>query len=99
MRLNPIKQRILEEMAREDQPRTPKDIANKVGLNFSSCMMHVLGLKKAGYVSSPDKGHYKITGRGREALKPGLGKDEALFLLSPVAPEKAFYFYAGLHQY
>jgi predicted transcriptional regulator len=99
MRLNPIKQKILEEMAKEDPPRTPKDIAKKVGLNFSSCMMHLLGLKKAGYIASPDKGHYKITSHGREALKPGISKEEALFLLSPVAPEKAFYFYTGLHQY
>lgn len=99
MRLNPIKQRILEEMAKEDRPNTPKEVAKKTGLNFSSCMMHLLGLKKAGYVSSPDKGYYEITNNGREALKPGLCKDEALFLLSPVAQEKAFYFYSGLHHY
>jgi len=99
MRLNPIKQRILEAMASEDQPRTPKDIAKKVGLNFSSCMMHILGLKKAGYVSSPTKGHYEITLLGREALKPKVGREEALFLLSPVASEKAFHFYTGLHKY
>jgi predicted transcriptional regulator len=99
MRLNPIKQRILEAMANEDQPRTPKDIAKKVGLNFSSCMMHILGLKKAGYVSSPTKGHYEITTLGKETLKPEMGKEEALYLLSPVAPERAFHFYTGLHQY
>ena len=99
MRLNPIKQRILEAMASEDQPRTPKDIAKKVGLNFSSCMMHILGLKKAGYVSSPTKGHYEITALGRDTLKPKMGREEALYLLSPVAPERAFHFYTELHQY
>jgi predicted transcriptional regulator len=99
MRLNPIKQRILEAMAAEDQPRTPKDIAKEVGLNFSSCMMHILGLKKVGYVSSPTRGHYEITTLGRETLKPKIGKEEALYLLSPVAPERAFHFYTGLHQY
>jgi len=99
MRLNPIKHRILEAMASEDQPRKPKDIAKKVGLNFSSCMMHILGLKKSGYVSSPTKGHYEVTALGRETLKPKMGKEEALFLLSPVAPERAFHFYTGLNQY
>jgi hypothetical protein len=86
-------------MAKQDKPQTPKEIANKVALNFSSCMMHLLGLKKAGYVTSPSKGFYRITGSGRDALKPKLGKDEALYLLSPVAREKAFHFYTGLHQY
>jgi predicted ArsR family transcriptional regulator len=98
-RLNPIKQKILAEMVKEAAPRTPKEIANKVGLNFSSCMMHLLGLKKAGYVSSPEKGRYEITSDGREALKPQLGRDDALYLLSPVAHEKAFHFYTALHQY
>ena len=98
-RLNPIKQRILDEMAKEDPPKTPKHIASKIGLNFSSCMMHLLGLKKAGYISSPARGLYTITSRGRDLLKPPLGRDEALYLLSPVASERAFHFYIGLHQY
>lgn len=99
MRLNPIKKTILEVMAKESQPRKPKDIAQKVGLNFSSCMMHILGLKKAGYVSSPEKGYYQITNLGREILRPKVSKEVAASLLSPVAPEKAFYFYTGINQY
>ncbi len=99
MRLTPIKKSILEVMAKENQPKKPKEIAQKVGLNFSSCMMHILGLKKAGYVSSPEKGYYQITGRGREFLASKVSKEEALSLLSPVAPEKAFYFYTGMNQY
>jgi predicted transcriptional regulator len=99
MRLNPIKTTILEIMAKESQPRKPKDIAKKVGLNFSSCMMHILGLKKAGYVSSPEKGYYEITDLGRETLKPKVSKEVAASLLSPLTPEKAFYFYTGINQY
>ncbi len=99
MRLNPIKHRILEEMAKESQPEKPKDIAKKVGLNFSTCMMHILGLKKAGYVSTPEKGYYKITDLGREALKPKTNKEAAASLLKPVTPERAFYFYTGINQY
>jgi len=99
MRLNPIKKTILEVMARESRPRKPKDIAKKIGLNFSSCMMHILGLKKAGYVSSPEKGYYQITALGRKILEPKISKELAASLLSPVAPEKAFYFYNGINQY
>jgi len=99
MRLNPIKKTILEVMAEESHPRKPKDIARKVELNFSSCMMHILGLKKAGYVSSPEKGYYQITNLGREILEPKVNKEVAASLLGPLAPEKAFYFYTGVNQY
>jgi DNA-binding transcriptional ArsR family regulator len=99
MRLNPIKKTILEAMAKESQSQKPKDIAKRTGLNFSSCMMHILGLKKAGYVSSPEKGYYQITNMGREALKPTTSKEIAATLIHPVAPDKAFYFYTGVDQY
>ncbi|MFP3985540.1 MAG: hypothetical protein ACLFU9_06205 [Candidatus Bathyarchaeia archaeon] len=99
MRLNPIKQRILEIMAKESQPKKPKEIARQVGLNFSSCMMHILGLKKAGYVSSPEKGHYQITDLGRQTLKPKASKEVAVAILNPVPTEKTFHFYTGIDQY
>lgn len=99
MRLTSIKKTILEVMAKENQPRKPKDIAQKVGLNFSSCMMHILGLKKAGYVSSPEKGYYQITNLGRELLEPKISKEAATSLISPLALEKAFYFYTEINQY
>jgi len=86
-------------MAEESQPQKPKDIARKTELNFSSCMMHILGLKKAGYVSSPEKGYYQITNLGKEILEPKASKEVAASLLSPLAPEKAFYFYTGINQY
>jgi len=99
MRLNPIKKTILKVMAEESRPRKPKDIARKTELNFSSCMMHILGLKKAGCVSSPEKGYYQITNLGKEILEPKASKEVAASLLSPLAPEKAFYFYTGINQY
>lgn len=99
MHLTPIKSKILEAMAEESKPTTPKDIAKKVGLNFSSCMMHILGLKKAGYISSPQKGYYQILPLGRENLKPRVSKEVAASLLSRVTPDKAFYFYTGINQY
>ncbi len=99
MHLTPMKKTILEAMAEVNQPGKPKDIAKKVSLNFSSCMMHILGLKKAGYVSSPEKGYYQITNLGKEAIKPKPSKEEATHLLSPLPIEKAFYFYTDVNQY
>jgi len=99
MRLTPMKKTILKAMAQESQPRKPKEIAKEVGLSFSSCMMHLLGLKKLGCVSSPEKGYYQITDLGREVLKPKISKEAATFVLNPVASEKAFYFYTGINQY
>jgi len=94
-----MKKTILKVMANESQPRKPKEIAKEVGLSFSSCMMHLLGLRKLGCVSSPEKGYYQITGLGREVLKPKISKEAATFILFPVASEKAFYFCAGINQY
>ncbi|MCK4933553.1 winged helix-turn-helix transcriptional regulator, partial [Candidatus Bathyarchaeota archaeon] len=80
MGLNPVKKKILEEMALRAQPRRPKEIAEKVGVNFSSCMMHILGLKKAGFVSSPFKGYYGITNLGRDVVdnKTSEGEDKSI---------------------
>lgn len=99
MGLNPVKKKILEEMALHAQPRRPKEIAEKVGVNFSSCMMHILGLKKAGYVSSPFKGYYRITNLGRDVVdnKTSEGADKSI--LASFGPDKTFYFYNGIDQY
>ncbi len=99
MRLNPIKKTILEAMAKESQPQKPKDIAKETGLSFSSCMMHILGLKKAGYVASPEKGFYQITNLGKEVLRPTMSREVAASLLHPLTAERAFYFYTGINQY
>ena len=99
MRLNPVKRKILEEMAQHAQPRRPKEIAEKVGVNFSSCMMHILGLKKAGYVSSPVKGYYKITDLGVDIVDIQVGEGEVASILASLGPDKTFYFYTGVDQY
>lgn len=99
MRLNPVKRKILEEMALRSQPRRPKEIAEKVGVNFSSCMMHILGLKKAGYVSSPIKGYYKITDLGSDVVDIQVGEGEVASILASFGPDKMFYFYTGVDQY
>lgn len=99
MRLTPVKRKILKEMASLNQARRPKQIAERVGVNFSSCMMHILGLKKLGYVSSPMKGHYRITDLGREVVDALVNSDKAASILSHFDPDKTFYFYSGIDHY
>jgi predicted transcriptional regulator len=99
MSLTTVKKAILETMASESLPKKPKDIAKKTGLNFSSCMMHILGLKKAGYVSSPEKGYYQITNLGKGVLKPSANRELAISLLEPLDSERTFYFYNEINEY
>lgn len=99
MRLTPVKRKILKEMASLNQAKRPKEIAERVGVNFSSCMMHILGLKKSGYVSSPMKGYYKITDLGSEVIDSLVSSDKAASILTSFSPDKTFYFYSGINQY
>jgi len=63
-------------------------------------MMHLLGLKRMGYVECPEKGCYAITRKGREVLGfPELNQEFARGLMSPVSKEKAFYFFTGIGDY
>ena len=99
MRLTPVKRKILKEMASLNQAKRPKEIAERVGVNFSSCMMHILGLKKSGYVSSPMKGYYKITDLGSDVINSLVSSDVAASILASFGPDKTFYFYSGISQY
>ena len=63
-------------------------------------MMHLIGLKKMGFVECPSKGLYKITELGEKALGfEQLTKDSIKALLTPTSLEKAFHFYAGPDNY
>ena len=77
-----------------------QDIAETTGLSISSSMVHLLGLRKAGYVSTPEKSYYAITKIGKEAIDlPKLTKEKALHILRELPKEEAFYFYTGIDQY
>lgn len=94
------KQRILEALWFSGKPAKPADLAKQLQMDFPSCMMHLLGLKKNGFVYCPEKGLYAITEQGKQALGfPKLGKDTAASLLKPVSIDKAFHFYASMGQY
>ncbi|MEM2912254.1 MAG: DUF5752 family protein [Candidatus Bathyarchaeia archaeon] len=100
MDLNPLKRKILETLWREAKPLKPKEIAQKTGLEFPSCMMHLIGLKRLKHVYTPQKGYYTITNHGKQALGfPKINAKKALEILSPVPTEKAFYFYTGIGKY
>ena len=98
MHLTPVKRKILKDMASYRQAKRPKEIAERVGVNFSSCMMHILGLKKLGYVSSPMKGYYRITELGIEAADL-IRNSKATSILSVFDPDRTFYFYSGINRY
>jgi len=97
MNLSPVKQEILEAMFLYERPTRAVEIAKETEKKFPPVMMHLLGLKKMGYVSSPEKGEYIITEKGKEAL--GLleiNKEKATAILAYSPHDKAFSFYADI---
>jgi predicted transcriptional regulator len=97
MSLSPVKRLVLETMWMINKSATAAEIAKEVGLNFSSVMMHILGLTKLGYAESHEKGHYVITENGKKALGfPEVNKEKAGELLAYLPVEKSFHFYADV---
>jgi predicted transcriptional regulator len=100
MGLVEAKMKILEKLWEEQQPMKAKDIAQKMNLGVAAATMHLLGLKKWGYVSTPKHGYYAITDLGKETIGlPKIDKANAAKILSNLTHDKAFHFYTGLHQY
>ncbi|UCE29606.1 MAG: hypothetical protein JSV85_02485 [Candidatus Bathyarchaeota archaeon] len=100
MSVSEIKERLLRALWLVGKPAKLQDIAEKVELSISSSMMHLLQLRKGGYVSSPEKSYYVITRTGKEAIGlPRLTGEKALDILREVPKEKAFHFYTGINQY
>jgi hypothetical protein len=97
MSLSPIKQEILETMLLEDDPQKAMDIAKEAHKEFQQVMMHLLGLIRMGYVSSPSKGLYIITVQGKKALGiPEITKEKAARILAYAPHDKAFNFYKSV---
>lgn len=97
MSLSPIKQEILETMLLEDQPQKAADIAKEAHKEFQPVMMHLLGLVRMGYVSSPTKGLYIITAQGKKALGiPEVTKEKATQILAYAPHDKSFNFYKAV---
>jgi predicted transcriptional regulator len=97
MSLSLARSKILEAMLLNEKSANVQDIAKEVGSNFKAVNMHLIGLAKAGYATSPAKGQYVITGKGKEALGiPATTKEAAQQILAQTSPDKVFYFYAEI---
>jgi len=100
MSLNEDKKRILEELWKASASLRPKELSARLNFNFATLIMHLVGLKKLGYVDCPTEGYYAITGKGKEALGfPPLTSQLVKVLLSPLPNEKAFHFFSGIGNY
>jgi hypothetical protein len=97
MSLSPVKKEILETLSHNDKAVKAIDVAKESGKEFRPVMMHILGLVRMGYVTSPEKGLYAITQNGKEALHmPEISKEKAESILAYAPHDKAFHFYAGI---
>jgi len=94
------KKKILEILWEAEKPLKSREVAKQMRLSIPSSTMHLLRLRRAGYVSTPEKGYYAITNLGKEMIgMPRIDKERALNILRTVPPEKAFHFYTETDQY
>jgi hypothetical protein len=97
MNLSPTKFEILESMLLFDKPVRVTLIANEIGKEFPSVMMHIIGLTRMGYTVSPVKGEYALTEKGKRALGiPEVDRENAKKLLEPVSFDRSFHFYIDI---
>lgn len=96
MSLSPVKHVILESMLLCEMPQRAMEIAKACKKEFQPVMMHLLGLIKMGYVTSPQKGLYIITAQGKRAMGIAeTSKEKAASILAYAPHDKAFNFYAA----
>ncbi|MEN8199494.1 MAG: transcriptional regulator [Thermodesulfobacteriota bacterium] len=67
--LNDKQKEVLEAMDKCDGPCGSKDIAAATSLEAKQVSCQITALKKKGYVDSPVRCKYEITGDGKAALK------------------------------
>ena len=97
MSLSPTKYEILETMLLHDRPLRAIQIAKEIGKEFPAVMMHIIGLRRMGYATSPEKGQYTITEKGKKALGvPEINRDNARTILAYMPQDKSFHFYASI---
>jgi hypothetical protein len=97
MSLSPAKYEILKTMLLLDKPERAVLIAKEVEKQFPSIMMHIIGLTRMGYTTSPEKGLYSLTQKGKKALGiPEINSENAKTILLEMPHDRTFHFYAGL---
>ena len=83
----------------KDKPLRAMEIAKETQKEFQPVMMHLLGLQRMGYISSPEKGLYQITAQGKQTLGfPQITKEKATAILAYAPHEKSFNFYSTVGQ-
>jgi hypothetical protein len=98
--LSSVKMKVLELLWKAGKPVKSRELAQQLGLGVPPTNLHLVWLRRKGYVFSPKKGLYTITERGKEALVlPRIDRKQALQILSSVPKEKAFHFYRDVNQY
>jgi hypothetical protein len=81
----------------QTKPEKTADIAQEIKEEPRMVSMHLLGLIRMGYVSTPEKGKYVLTEKGKQALStPQTTKEAAQAILSYKAHEGAFNFYSDI---
>jgi hypothetical protein len=97
MSLSPKKIEILEAMLLYDKPTRVTQIAKDLGNEFPPVMMHLVGLTRMGFTTTPEKAYYAITQKGKEALGlPEVNRENAKSILAYVSNDKMFHFYAEI---
>ncbi len=97
MSLSPIKIEILETMLLNGKPMKAVEVASGTKKEFPPTMMHLIGLTRMGYVSSPQKGFYILTESGKKALGiPETNKENAKAILAYAPHDKSFMFYSDV---
>jgi hypothetical protein len=97
MSLSSVKYEILKTMLLLDKPERATHIAKEAGREFPSVMMHIIGLTRMGYTTSPEKGLYALTEKGKKALGVlEINRDNARAILAHMPQDKSFHFYAGV---
>ena len=79
-----------------DKPAKAIRIANEVNKEFPSIMMHIIGLTRMGYITSPEKGLYSLTEKGKNYLGiPEINEENAKKALAE-PHNQSFHFYADI---
>jgi predicted transcriptional regulator len=100
MSISDVKRKVLEVLSKAEKPMELQEVAEKAGLNVKSSMMHLLWLRKMGYISKPERNLYSITPIGKQILTlPRIDRKQAENILRLVPIDKAFHFHTGIGQY
>ena len=84
-------------MLLNDKPLKATEIAKEAHREFQPVMMHLLGLTRMGYVTTPEKSHYIITAQGKKVLGINeVTKEKATAILAYAPHEKSFNFYKSV---